>query len=135
MPQTTDFTLLSGVIGTLQRNGMPDRAALVRVIDACSACGSEGEALRAELFAAAFSGNILPNRPEVPAEQGHNAQSYAGDGDNSEGMPPPPVSAMNAPIISPSGAPSHMEAGIAAHTLALSLRGKLADRRVCPAGL
>lgn len=53
MPQTTDFTLLSGVIGTLQRNGMPDRAALVRVIDACSACGSEGEALRAELFAAA----------------------------------------------------------------------------------
>lgn len=53
MTQTTDFTLLSGVIGTLQGNGMPDRAALVRVIDACSACGSEGEALRAELFAAA----------------------------------------------------------------------------------
>ena len=47
----------------------------------------------------------------------------------------PQCSAMNAPIISPSGAPSHMEAGIAAHTLALSLRGKLADRRVCPAGL
>ena len=63
MPQTTDFTLLSGVIGTLQRNGMPDRAALVRVIDACSACGSEGEALRAELFAAARGvGHSIPAR-------------------------------------------------------------------------
>lgn len=48
MPQTTDFTLLSGVIGTLQRNGMPDRAALVRVIDACSACGSAGKSSQPE---------------------------------------------------------------------------------------
>lgn len=53
MTQTPDFTLLSDLINTLRHGEMPERGDLVRVIDACSAPGTEGEALRSALFAAA----------------------------------------------------------------------------------
>ena len=53
MTLTTNSTLLSGILDTLRRNDMPEHTALVRVIDACSEPGTEGEALRARLFSAA----------------------------------------------------------------------------------